>query len=640
MIEFADGVSQHVYAGAMTDWPIATARPWRDRAVSRCRGLLESIEPGVDRLSLLRTLTWLEGGRVALTGENGIVLSQDEIWLLDRFGLSASLGGEAVRLTDEAVPSWWPRSLNVDPADRRALEPGSPDAVLLRMTRNRAYQSYAQKAAIRVMLTQPPGSALMVSMPTGAGKSLLFQMAALHGRVERAGACVVVITPTVALALDHQRSLSTMPGLQGSRALIGDQSREQAREIIDAFRRGEVPVLLLGPEMALKDEIAGYLSEAAAPDAAAYGLDSKLTHLFVDEAHIVESWGRSFRPDFQRLPGLLGRLRAADPAVRLVLLSATLSVGARSVLREGWALNGEWLEIDARVPRYEHDVVVQSFASIETRLEELAWVVDRVPRPAIIYTTEVEQANEIHTWLTLERGYSRAALFTGDTKANERRAIVEGWAQDEIDLVVATSAFGIGVDKADVRSVVHACLPEGPSRWYQEIGRAARDGGQGIAVLLFTDMRERDDDVERARGIAKGGWLTRELAEKRWAVMLDDAQDKQWRDGNFVLTVDLDAIREGLRPRSSDYNRNWNRALLTLLQRAGALDVVSVAATDLDFGHVWTVRLRDLRLLNSSHASWDAVFASALTPTEASWRALAVMAFRRWPGGWHGAFGG
>jgi ATP-dependent DNA helicase RecQ len=516
--------------------------------------------------------------------------------------------GGAVRLVDTARPAWWPQ-LNVDPGDRRTAVQGSPDALLRRLTSRPTYRSQAQKGAVRALVTQPPGSGLMASLPTGAGKSLLFQIAALHGRRSDAGACVAVITPTVALALDHERSLAAIPGLGGSRALTGDQAAAVRRETLDAFRRGKVPVLLLGPEAALHGDVAGYLAEAAMPDAANFGLDARLTHLFVDEAHIVESWGRGFRPDFQRLPGLLARLRAADPGLRLVLLSATLSQASRRVLRDGWSFGGAWLEVDARMPRYEHDVVVTAFGGDAERQEALDWVVDYVPRPAIVYTTEVAHARSVYDRLAGERGYRRIALFTGETTADRRRSIVDRWARDEIDVVVATSAFGMGVDKAGVRSVVHACLPEGAARWYQEIGRAARDGGQGVAALLFTDTGARDDDVARARSLATGGWLTRDLAERRWAAMIRDAREKGWTDGRFAMSVDLDSIREGLRPRSSDYNRNWNMALLTLLQRAGAVEIHSVSAGVDEVGQVWRVSLRENGLLDAAPAAWDRIFA-------------------------------
>lgn len=572
----------------------------------RCLFALSKAVSGPDRAALLRTWAWLEGGRLDLSGSD-ISLTQDDVQAAHRLGLAISQE-RIVRLREERAPVWWPW-IDIDPVVRRAMVRGTPDAILLRHTSNRSYQSQAQKAAIRALVTQPPGSALMASLPTGAGKSLLFQLAALDGRARHGGACVIVITPTIALALDHERSLSTIPGLESSRALTGDQRGSATQEIIDAFRRGEVPILLLSPEAALKNDIAAALAEAASLQEKAFGLNAKLTHLFVDEAHIVEAWGRNFRPDFQRLPGLLSRLRDAGPSIRLVLLSATLTPAARDVLKTGWRKDGPWLEIDARVPRFEHDVVVQHFPTAEERLEALAFALDRVPRPAIVYTTEIEHANTLHRWLTRERGYQRVGLFTGDTSGEERRFIVQRWAANELDIVVATSAFGMGVDKPDVRSVIHACLPENPSRWYQEIGRAARDGGQGLAVLLFTSNQSQEDDVARAHAMAVGGWLTRDLAEKRWKAMLAQGRGASWIAGRFTLSVDLDAVREGLNPNSSDYNRNWNMALLTLLQRAGVIEIQSVTQGDDVIDKTWSITILDPGLLDGRQATWDAIFA-------------------------------
>src|SRR5262249_25506029 len=124
-----------------------------------------------------------------------------------------------------------------------------------------------------------------------------------------------------------------------------------------------------------------------------FGLNARLRTLVVDEAHIIESWGRSFRPDFQRLPGLLEQLRLANPALRLLLLSATLPPAARQVLRDAYSASGPWLEINARTPRYEFDIVVQSYGGAEERLAALDHVIDRAPRPLIIYTTLVDEAD-------------------------------------------------------------------------------------------------------------------------------------------------------------------------------------------------------------------------------------------------------
>jgi ATP-dependent DNA helicase RecQ len=448
----------------------------------------------------------------------------------------------------------------------------------------------------------------MVSMPTGSGKSLLFQLAAREGRRQAPGACVIVITPTIALALDHARTLSTIPDLAESRALTSDTPPAEANAIVDRFRRGEVPILLLSPEKALNPLLVAQLAEAAAPHSVLHGLDARLTHLFVDEAHIVESWGRSFRPDFQRLPSLLSKLRLVNPTVRTVLLSATLPEAARRVLRQGWRFDGPWLEVEARAPRYELDVVVSPYDDASDRDDALLHTIDRAPRPAIVYTTEVDAAHALHDRLRDERGYSRIAVFTGGTAPRDRARIVEDWSKERLDLVIATSAFGLGVDKANVRSVLHACLPEGPARWYQEIGRASRDGGQGLAACLFT-RAGKNNDVHVAFDLAVTGLLSRDLAELRWAALVRKASNVRWETDHQRMTLDLDAVREGLTPRSGDYNRGWNRALLTLLQRAKVVQVLSVATEGDQSGFTWDVEILEPGVFASNPTPvWDRIF--------------------------------
>lgn len=599
-----------------------SSTPWHVASAARCRAALAVARAPSDRLALMRSLIRLSGGRIGLV-EEGIVLTSADKELLPRFGLALSGADEALRLRFESDPvPGLESTLKFDPSSRQSFAPACPDGVLLRLMPHRRYQSDAQKAAVRALLTQPAGSGLMVSMPTGSGKSLLFQMAVRFGRTRVAGTCAIVITPTIALALDHARSLSVMEGLEGSCALTGDTPVSEARVIVDAFRRGEVPILLLSPEKALSPGLMAHLAEAAKPDSGLFGLNARLTHLFVDEAHIIESWGRNFRPDFQRLPALLVELRAANPALRAVLLSATLPPAARDVLRRSWTFGGEWLEIDAAIPRYEHDIVVASFDWPAARAEALDATIDRVPRPIIIYTTEVEDAAVLYARLKDERGYQRLALFTGNTGAEERRQIVEDWAADCYDMIVATSAFGMGIDKADVRTIIHACLPESSARWYQEIGRASRDRGQGLAVCLFVKS-ERDSDINQAYGLATSGWLTRELGEQRWTALVEAATNKRWEDGRQRLTLNLDSFREGLPRRETDYNRSWNMALLTLMQRAGAIQVRAIPAAGDQPGANWDIEiLRPGILSGADPAAWDEIFATRECEVEEAKKSL------------------
>ncbi len=573
---------------------------WVDRSIARCIGALASASNSADRVAILRSLIRLKGGRLDLSDlEKPPTL--EEFALLSRFGLALTNLDRSLRIIDEEDAyglNGLGAALTFDPVLRQAYEPASPDGVLLRLTKHSCYRTMTQKAATRALLTQPSGSGLLVSMPTGSGKSLLFQIAAKYERDIHSGACLIVITPTIALALDHERTLSGIPGLESSKALTGDTSPVETETIINDFRRGQVPILLLSPEKALNTLILQYLVEASVPHSVEYGLEARLTHIFIDEAHIIESWGRSFRPDFQRLPALLAQLRKANPDIRAVLLSATLPDSARRLLKSGWKLDGAWLEVDARLPRYEQDVVVAQYKWEGQRQTALDHLVDRAPRPLIIYSTQIADANAIYTRLKdADHGYARVALFTGDTSSQDRRRIVEDWASDQIDIVVATSAFGLGIDKADVRSVIHACLPESPARWYQEIGRASRDNGQGFAACVFVDGPDLSD-VKQAYSLATSGWLTRELAEERWSALLKAAFHKRYDHEYMQMTLDLDAFREGLRPTTGDWNRGWNMTLLALMQRVGALRVLSVPTEGDQPEFSWDIEVRDSRALS------------------------------------------
>lgn len=477
---------------AMSDDGALTNREWVASEVRSLTACLREARSAADKLAILRSLVRLNGGRLERS-ELAIPLTEVEIAAAPRFGMAIS--NSVIRLIDEqtdVAPKGYWDAQSPDSSLRRYHEHLPVDALLLRHSSHRDFRSEGQKAAVRSLFTMPSGSALMVCLPTGSGKSLLFQMMAAQLREEALGKCVLVITPTVSLALDHERTLSAIPGLEQSRALVGGMSPIERTELLDSFRRGEVPVLLMSPEIALGSAREQLVESAKNPESKLSTLGAHLAAVFIDEAHIIENWGRSFRPDFQRLPGLVQELGVHNPDLKCILLSATLPPAAREVLRSSYRSERGWNEVDAASPRTEFDIVVQSYKTAEERLEALDFVVDRAPRPMIVYTTlagdEDEDrgprdlrvsAAEIFERLK-ERGYERIALFSGEISSNtERNRIVQEWADNKIDIVVATSAFGMGVDKSNVRTVVHACLPDSPSRWYQEIGRSARDGRQG-----------------------------------------------------------------------------------------------------------------------------------------------------------------
>ena len=160
-------------------------------------------------------------------------------------------------------------------------------------------------------------------------------------------------------------------------------------------------------------------------------------------------------------------------------------------------------------------------------VSECAW---RLPRPAIFYTTEVDDAKALAERLR-SQGFARIGCFHGETSQIERRRLIEAWRGDLIDIMVATSAFGLGVDKADVRAVVHACLPEDLHRYYQEVGRGGRDGCCALALLIHTPY-----DEAIARQLSATQVIGVELGLQRWKAMVQDAQQRP--DGRLLVSLD------------------------------------------------------------------------------------------------------
>lgn len=590
---------------------IIAQTPWYVNAQERAALAFHASSETGDRGAMLRELCRLHGGYLDVAS-SGVVLTSNDRPSLARFGLKcvAVTGGDALIIDDsEALPiAGLSDVLTLDPTPRQTYPPSCADALLLRHSPFDHYRAPTQKASVRALATMPDGATLLVTLPTGAGKSLLFQLAPLFAATP--GACCVVIVPTVALALAHVDSLRMIPGLESSQCIYGDQDWTIRSKIYDAFGRGEVPVLVLSPEVALAAACELLIEAAKDPAEKLPGLNAHLTTFFVDEAHIIESWGRSFRPDFQRLPGLVEAMRESNPRLRTVLLSATVNEAARAELKRAYGA-AEFLAVEAKVARYEFDLVHSRSETADGRDTLLVQLVDRLPRPAIIYTTLVKHAESLHKAIAA-RGYKRLALFTGQVDdGTSRRGIISDWRAGNIDLVVATSAFGMGIDKDNVRAIIHACVPESASRYYQEIGRAARDGNQALALMLWTD-----EDWRQARRLWSGGWLTPTMMLKRWRAMVraaDDLGENKIISGVRRLVMPLDAAHEDLAAGDTDYNRDWNRSLLNLLQRA---DAISIMATE-SRGDVpvWHVNIQEPLLLDSD-------------PNDAYWARIAELRTR------------
>lgn len=426
------------------------------------------------------------------------------------------------------------------------------------------YTGDGQREAVRALLHLPAGDTLIANLPTGSGKSLLAQLPPL---LEAEGLLTLSIVPTVALAIDQAARMRVflqrryphrqLPPL----AFHGGLAQEDRAAVRRAISEGVQPILFTSPEYAV-----GGLREVLEVAAA----NGRLNRVVIDEAHLVIGWGNGFRPAFQLLPALVSMLRARAPnhEVRVVLASATLTGSTISDLRNLFGPVERTHVVSAVHLRPE---VRYAFLHCD-EYERNARVLEAVhlaPRPFILYVTRPDEGD---SWLRKlrEAGLRRVDKFSGETSALERERLLKQWGVNELDGMVATSAFGLGVDKSDVRTILHATLPESLDRYYQEVGRAGRDGRASAALLLHTG-----DDHTQARGLAFPRQISDEKGYERWTVLIDHAErhdtmlDVSW--------VELARLPAHLQMRS-DASRDWNVRTLTLMARAGLIELVALAA--------------------------------------------------------------
>lgn len=453
-------------------------------------------------------------------------------------------------------PSWLDSKVPVD-ADvnreemRRLLSEVAPDPYLNLLGFN-SYRSQAQKDTMRLALSAPPGSTTLVCLPTGSGKSALFQTIAILGDPFDSPATVtVVVTPTIALALDQAREAEGRFGY-GCAYVSGEDDRQEIKKRILS---GTQRLVFVSPESAL-GSLKNCLLSAC---------ERKLIRaLVVDEAHLVDQWGDGFRPEFQLLSGFRQRLMRLDPGLRTYLLTATMAEGGLDVVRTLFGRPGPFSVLDAVSVRPEPSFWVSSCPTEAAKVDRVLESIRHLPRPLILYATMVEDAVRWHKLLVAE-GYRRVDVMTGKTPSAKRRSIIERWSKNELDVVVGTSAFGLGINKADVRAVVHACVPETIDRFYQEVGRGGRDGKASISLTAFTAKdREVAERMNRVRII------TTKRGRERWSRMFKAAKHLDQDRYRIDLSVQPGYSGRDLEMKSMR-NEGWNANTVTLLARSGVL---------------------------------------------------------------------
>lgn len=424
------------------------------------------------------------------------------------------------------------------------------------------YISNGQRVAVRSAELLPNGDSLVVLLPTGSGKSLITQTMFLkHGLV---GGLTICIVPTTALALDQANKMESIikdRELANNSLILAwhsDLSKDEKNLIKKKISNGSQGILFCSPES---------ISGALLPSLYRASEQGYLKNLIIDEAHLVIHWGDVFRPEFQSLSGIRrGLMEVAPPhnKFKTVLMSATMSKDTYDSLRVIFAYKQEFQLVNATTLRPEPQYWSQHFKTPHEKYTALMQTVYNAPRPLIIYTTKVEDSKNIRREL-IGSGFQRVECYNGETEGNLRSKILTAWGDDKLDIIVATSAFGVGIDKSNVRTVIHATVPETADRFYQEVGRGGRDGFVCGSLMIYDD-----EDMLMARRMSVPGYLSVDKAYARWSGM-NLSSETQKNEGRNAKLVDT-RIRPPNLHQETEYNKSWNVKTLIMMARAGLIE--------------------------------------------------------------------
>jgi ATP-dependent DNA helicase RecQ len=333
----------------------------------------------------------------------------------------------------------------------------------------RAGQLTAMRAVLR-------GRDALVVLPTGHGKSAVYQVptTVLSGPT-------VVVSPLLALQQDQLTALTSRkdPRLHAVRVSSAQTPAQQAAALAEV-RTGRARFLFITPE------------QLANPDRLAEVAALRPSLVAIDEAHCISSWGHDFRPDYLQLGHLVRQL--GRPPV--VALTATASPPVREDIIARLGLRDPVLVV-AGLDRPNLTLSAVHCPTEEARWQRLCAVLDQVPEPGIVYVPTRRAAEDLAERLAATG--VRAQAYHGGMAAGERTRRHEDFLADRVPVMVATSAFGMGIDKPNIRFVVHAALPDSPDSYLQEVGRAGRDGAPAQAVLLY-----RGEDIALQRYFTGG----------------------------------------------------------------------------------------------------------------------------------------
>ena len=378
------------------------------------------------------------------------------------------------------------------------------------------------------------GQDVLLVMPTGAGKSLCYQLPG----IARAGTTLVV-SPLIALMEDQVAKLQHH-GLRAERIHSG-RNRSESRRVCVDYLKGDLHFLFIAPER---------LSVAGFPEMLA---KRKPTLIAVDEAHCISQWGHDFRPDYRMLRD---RLRPLRPAPVIAMTATATPLVQRDIVDQ---LGNEQTEHFIHgFRRYNIAIEVAELPPAAREDAALRILKNAARRPAIVYAPTRKKAESLAARLAQQMP---CAVYHAGVAAATRDRVQADFLSGRLDVIVATIAFGMGIDKADVRTVLHTALPGSVEGYYQEIGRAGRDGLPSRAILLhsFADRKTHEWFLERdypeptqlarvfdaldATPRSSEALQQRVAGHRMSGESFEKALEKLWIHGGALVTPEGDASR-------------------------------------------------------------------------------------------------
>ena len=358
-------------------------------------------------------------------------------------------------------------------------------------------------------------------LPTGTGKSLCYQIPALS-RYYNTGAITIVISPLVALMADQVTGLESH-GIRCCTTVNGLLSRPERSEALERVRMGDIGILLISPEQLRSQTMRRALNQR------------EIGAWVLDEAHCLSRWGHDFRPDYRYVGRFIGKQADGVPVPPVLCLTATAKPDVIDDICRHFK-NRLGIELDVFDGGSERTNLVfeviqtandQKFSDLQQVLE--AYLPNDMPGGAIVYCATRKHTEQVAGFLKqhgVAADYFHAGLLP-ESKKEVQRQFIGG----ELRVIAATNAFGMGIDKSDVRLVIHADIPGSLENYLQEAGRAGRDRKAARCILLYSV-----DDVERQFGMSARSQLTREEIHKILIALRKLDRNRRY-DGNVVATA-------------------------------------------------------------------------------------------------------